>query len=159
MINNLIVDSGTSGIDFEGDPNGGPVPFGRIVNNTIYGASTPLGTGIKVANSAGPTILNNIISNVATGISVDASSSPNTVVGYTLFKGNTSPGTGWTDSQLITLTAAQPLFVNPANNDFYLEAGSAAIGRLAQQPAGTTDAGRGGSAAGHSAVSDSGTGV
>jgi parallel beta-helix repeat protein len=50
------------------------------VNNTIYGAAIPSGTGIVVSNNSGPTLLNNIVANTTTGISVDASSAPKTVL-------------------------------------------------------------------------------
>src|SRR5262249_32959615 len=98
---------------------------GRIVNNTIYGGSSPTGTGILVTNNGAPTILNNIISNTQTGISVDASSTSRTVVGTSLFKGNSSNGVVGPNG--ILLGAAQPLFINPATGNFYLRAGSPAI--------------------------------
>ena len=42
-----------------------PVPFGRIVNNTIYGSGGS-DTGILVENNAGYTFLNNILANLGT---------------------------------------------------------------------------------------------
>ena len=78
--NNLIVGGGQGGIQFLGDANPAGdslavVPFGRIINNTIYGQETPTGVGIQVGQNASPTILNNIFANLATGISVDNTSS------------------------------------------------------------------------------------
>ena len=49
------------------------MPFGRIVNNTVYGKSTPAGTGIRV-NIRQPDDMNNIVANTTTGIFIDASS-------------------------------------------------------------------------------------
>ena len=53
---------------FAGSPGvfGAPdasVPFGRIVNNTIWGGGSN-GTGIEVRDNAAPTILNNLFSNL-----------------------------------------------------------------------------------------------
>ncbi len=142
--NNLLVGNIAGGIQISGDPNGGPEPFVHVVNNTIYGATTttttttttptgtttttttgPAGIGINVINSASPTLLNNIIANTATGIAVDGTSGT-TVVGYDLFQGNTTNGV--TGTNAIALSPSAPLFVDAANDDFYLAAGSAAIG-------------------------------
>ncbi|OYV94712.1 MAG: hypothetical protein B7Z73_02695, partial [Planctomycetia bacterium 21-64-5] len=155
ITNNLIygVAQGGDGITFAGDPNtSGPlaaVPFGRIVNNTIYGGyvdanSNPVGTGINVANNASPTMLNNVLANLNTGIAVDASSrtlgSP-PVLGYNLFHNNVSDtadgalGRGsapiYDASQGGTLAANAPLFTtpttSPATANFYLKEYSQAI--------------------------------
>ena len=40
------------------------VPFGRIVNNTIWGGSSN-GTGIEVRDNTAPTILNNLFANLS----------------------------------------------------------------------------------------------
>ncbi len=39
LVNNLLAGNGLGGIQFSGDPAGGPSPFGRIVNNTIFGTT------------------------------------------------------------------------------------------------------------------------
>ncbi|MGQ0635934.1 MAG: matrixin family metalloprotease [Planctomycetaceae bacterium] len=138
IANNVIYDFANAaggagaGIQFSGDPNpaGQPAaaaPYGRIVNNTIYGGTTAKGTGILVSNNAAPTLINNIISNTVTGISVDGSSATRTVVGTSLFKGNTTNVSGVTATNSISLGSAQALFVNPATGNFYLAAGSLAI--------------------------------
>ncbi|MEM6779984.1 MAG: PPC domain-containing protein, partial [Planctomycetota bacterium] len=71
--NNVIV--GASGIQFDGDvqaePNR-PVPYGRIINNTLSGRGN--GTGIDVTGRAGPTIINNIVHNFGLGIDTDGQS-------------------------------------------------------------------------------------
>jgi hypothetical protein len=137
IVNNVISNFGQVGISFSGDPNtpvGGQavpvaaVPFGRIVNNTIYGGASPAGSGtvgINVGPNAGPTLLNNIIASSDTGIAVDPSSTATTVIGANLYAGNTANGPLGTSA--IVLPAGTPLFVNPGNRNFYLVAGSPAI--------------------------------
>jgi len=84
VTNNVVAFNGAGGILFSGEVNTGTeqlasVPFGRIVNNTVYGGGTN-DIGIRVENNAGPTLLNNIVAGLQTGISVDASSRSNTVI-------------------------------------------------------------------------------
>ncbi|MFN9196666.1 MAG: hypothetical protein ACK5WR_01175, partial [Planctomycetaceae bacterium] len=128
--NNVISNYAGGGIRFEGSGTGSPlgsVPFGRIVNNTLYGGSTARGVGISVADNAGPTIMNNIVANSATGISVDAGSVARTVVDTTVFQRNTTNLAGIGATNTIALTPLQPLFVNPAAENFYLAPLSPAI--------------------------------
>lgn len=133
VMNNVVANYGQAGIRFSGDAQAGSsplsvVPFGRIINNTIYGGVAATGIGIDITDNASPTVLNNIIANASNGIRIDASSAALTsppVVGANLFRGNTANGT--TGSNAIFLAAADPLFVNPANRNFYLAAGSQAI--------------------------------
>ena len=131
VVNNVISKSGTGGILFSGDPNAGngpvaPVPFGRILNNTIYGGTTPGGVGVAVTENAGPTLLNNLFANLATGVSVDASSRPTTVISASAFSSvgkQVSDGT----NQSLALTLSGNPFVDAEGRNFYLKAGSAAI--------------------------------
>lgn len=131
ITNNVIYDGGTGGILYSGDPQGGSlgaVPFGRIINNTLYGTNNG-DVGVRVEEAAGPTLMNNIIANFATGIVVaDATSQANTVVSRTLFQGNgtNSPNVG-TGSLPVILSPTDVLFVDPANKNFYLAEGSKAI--------------------------------
>ncbi len=146
IMNNVIADSGQGGIDFEGAPTGvtgtnpvtghamplpvAIVPFGRIVNNTLYGGPTAAGTGIYVANNAAPTLLNNVVVNFQTGINVDPTkgNNSNTVAGYTAYYGNGSDGTyGPANGEqgAIDLTASP--FVAPAKYNFYPVRGSQII--------------------------------
>ncbi len=133
--NNLIVGGGQGGIQFLGDANPAGdslavVPFGRIINNTIYGQETPTGVGIQVGQNASPTILNNIFANLATGISVDNTSST-TVAQRSVYQNNGTnlSGTvaGGFDVNSIALSPTASLFTDPANGDFYLVRGSAAV--------------------------------
>ncbi|MHB8954104.1 MAG: dockerin type I domain-containing protein [Pirellulaceae bacterium] len=129
IANNVIANSGTGGIHFSGDAATtgelGSVPFGRIINNTIHGNGS--GVGIQVSENASPTILNTILSNVQTGVSIDATSTT-TQMGGLLFKGvGTLSSTGQVGAYPIVLGASDPLFVDPANYNFLLAAGSIAI--------------------------------
>ncbi|TVS09583.1 MAG: hypothetical protein EA424_26790, partial [Planctomycetaceae bacterium] len=97
--------------------------MGKVINNTVYGGPSPSGIGIHITNAASPTVMNNIVANTATGISVDASSSglpSQPDITTTLFQGNSTPGTQGTNAILAPPSA--PLFVNPAAGNFYLAA-------------------------------------
>jgi hypothetical protein len=128
--NNILTASGTAGILFSGDPNTGnvpaaAVPFGRIVNNTIYGGETPAGTGVQVTDNAGPTLLNNLFANLARGVAVDGSSASRSVIGTSAYWNTTTQVTGVTQSDQIVLT--DDPFVSASTRNFYLAAGSRAI--------------------------------
>lgn len=123
LADNILDSNGDGGILFSGDANNtdlslGPVPFGRILNNTVYGVG--LGIGINVNESSSPTLLNNIVTNFQTGILVSANST-STVVGATLYQANkvNTVGTGL-GSFAITQAANAPLFVNAATHNFNL---------------------------------------
>src|SRR5690606_749897 len=108
--------------------------LGRIINNTIYGRDQELtGIGITVSENTSPTMINNIVSNFETGISVDATSQT-TVIGGTVYKGNSvnTVGTGVGSFALLLdpLTPSdpeQPLFIDAPNGNFYLAPNSKAI--------------------------------
>ncbi|NDC63034.1 MAG: hypothetical protein EBZ59_03405, partial [Planctomycetia bacterium] len=137
IANNLISGSGVAGIRFSGDAGAanGPaaaVSFGRIVNNTVSGGASQVGIGVSVSDNAAPTILNNLIANVVTGIDVDASSRSSgagddrTVIGTSAYWNvGTQVTTGVTQSQQLALDADP--FVSAATGNFYLRAGSRAI--------------------------------
>ena len=141
VMNNVIYGNGTGAIRFAGDAlTDAPVPYGRIINNTLYGSGgtlnpPPVGTtindtGIRVEDRAGPTMLNNIIANFNTGIFVDASSRPNTVIGGVVTQGNTTlsnpANVGFGDFPIL-LSNTEPLFRNAVGSNFYLNALSRAI--------------------------------
>ena len=122
VVNNIVSQSGQAGILFSGDPNTGAgalaaVPFGRIVNNTIYGGATAQGVGIDVRENAGPTLLNNLFANLATGVNVDVTSAPVTVVGTSAFHNVGAQVTGVASDRPLVLTANP--FVNAAAGNFY----------------------------------------
>ncbi len=138
--NNLVVSSGDGGILFGGFPfppydgqiftqGANAVPFGRIVNNTIYGGTLRSDSyGIRVEDYAGPTILNNIISSVGTGIEIDASSRATTVYDNTIYHNVVTPIAGGVLKNLDdVLGANDALFVDAERGNFYLDRGSVAI--------------------------------
>ena len=130
VANNVIASSGTGGILFSGDAATGAVPpavvsFGRIINNTLFGGTSPRGIGVDVTNNAGPTLLNNVFANLATGVRVDASSAPRTVVATSAFANTATAVNGVTQSQGITLSGDP--FVNAAAGNFYPVQGTAII--------------------------------
>lgn len=136
VINNVVASSGTAAILVSGDPNTGnvplgAVPFARIVNNTIYGGETQNGIGVQVTQNAGPTIVNNLFANLATGVSVDGTSRfdnlarQRTVVGTSAYWNTATEVSGVSQNLRIPLTSNP--FVNAAARNFYLVSGSQAI--------------------------------
>tara|TARA_R110001592_G_scaffold31886_3_gene111922 strand:+ start:37950 stop:54350 length:16401 start_codon:yes stop_codon:yes gene_type:complete len=132
--NNLIVNSTFAGIDITGDiisPES-VIPIVKVVNNTIYGGLQ----GINVFTRVSPTIVNNIIANTVSGISVLTTGGASVVVDANLFQGNLvngTMGTNWID-----LLDTEALFVDAAAGNFYLADDSKAIdsslNRLADRP-------------------------
>lgn len=133
ITNNMIYGSATGGILFSGDTrtgstSDGAVPFGRIINNTIVGLSGA-GIGINVTENASPTLLNNIVASLATGVRVDGSSMT-TVLGGMVYQNNANN----TGGSLLSvgdfpqvLAPGQPLFVDNNRRNYYLANGSLAI--------------------------------
>ena len=121
IMNNVIAANQGGGIRFSGDQAGGPagpVPYGRIINNSIVGMG--VGVGILVEQSASPTMLNNILADFNTGISVDASSqNAGTTIGYSLYRGNGTNSNAGLGVFSILLTSTDPLFVDQANRNYY----------------------------------------
>ncbi|MEC7567014.1 MAG: NF038122 family metalloprotease, partial [Planctomycetota bacterium] len=129
---NLMTDNVGGGISLAGNAGGGQVaavPFARLINNTIVG--TGGGTGIEVTNNASPTLLNNILNNLDTGIDVDASSG-STIIGGTLYANNTtdvSASTAGKGDFAIDIDAVggDPLFMDADSGNYYLAPGAMAI--------------------------------
>ncbi|MBT6847106.1 MAG: right-handed parallel beta-helix repeat-containing protein, partial [Planctomycetaceae bacterium] len=148
IINNLLYGNGdllnnTGGaIRYSGsatlvDGDVGAVPYGRILNNTLYGTlleGGAGGTGIRVDDAASPTILNNIIVNFDQGIDVDLLDSATTVVGGSVYHGNTDGQNSNAAIESFSVeydpsasAACSSLFVAPTPSDriFYLCGGDA----------------------------------
>ena len=126
VTNTVVANSGVAGIYFGGTPDtandtNSVRPYGRLVNNTIYGGGS--GIGIDVANNAAPTIMNNVFSELDTGVKVDSSSrldgagAESTVIGTSAFYLVGTEVDGANQSRGITLT--EDPFVNKARNNFY----------------------------------------
>ena len=125
--NNLLFGNLGGGIRFSGTNTlpTGAVPFGRILNNTVVGATAGAAgnsVGIQVDQNASPTVLNNILSDLGTGISVDGSSGT-TIVAASVYQGNTQNIIG--SAEVFSQQAIAPLFVDAATENFYLSAGTA----------------------------------
>jgi hypothetical protein len=136
LANNIVSNSGSVGISLSGDANaavgGRPVPvsavpFYRVINNTVFGGSTATGIGIQVGVNAGPSLLNNIIANTATGIAVNPTSVNTTVIGANLFSSNNNNISGATATNSIIVPSGTQIFRNAAARNFYPVAGSPAV--------------------------------
>ena len=130
--NNLVVNSGAAGIRFSGDPSAGdvssaPVPYGRIINNTVVGdPDGPGGIGIEVTDRAAPVLLNNVVAFLGTGIRIDGSSE-DTVVAFTAYSQNGADAVG-IDPALnggnalgtvpLVIGAGEPLFIDASGRNF-----------------------------------------
>ena len=123
ITNNLLHGNVGGGIRFSGTTVQplGAVPFGRIVNNTVYGTGNGE-TGIQVDENASPTLLNNILANLGTAIDVD-DTSDTTIVAASVYQGNTDDLNGVPEE--FAAQATEPLFVDAANDNFYLSGGTA----------------------------------
>ncbi len=117
---------------FNTTPQQSAVPFGRVVNNTVVGLGGTLegnnlyndrdfkDTGILVEDQASPTLLNNVVVNFDAGIKVDNTNALSTIIGGTLFQGNTdnARNIGIGDFA-IELPDSAPLFVDRERGNFY----------------------------------------
>ncbi len=159
--NNVIFGGQQGAIHFSGESRTAgeqvaAVPFGRIVNNTLFGVSGTLvprtqatDIGILVDDFAAPTILNNIVANFNTGIRVvpDGVSENLTVVGGQIYQGNAATTISGVASEDFAINLSNPdatalpngpncntdlhdpnvLFVDAVNENFYLQPCSNAI--------------------------------
>jgi len=133
VVNNAIVGVGNGAIYVSSDPatSGtqlGPVRSDRFMNNTLYGSEPVVSatTGIAVDKNSSPTILNTIVSSFGTGISIDATSGT-TVTGGNLYHNNETDSTAAMGFFDLSIQPNDPLFVDPANGNFYLDRFSSAI--------------------------------
>lgn len=132
--NNLIKNVVTTGIVFSGearDPDqpDGAVPFGRIVNNTIFGGETAQGVGLDIGNFASPTAVNNIFAGLQTGVVTQGANLGSTAVlaANVYHRNTTNRGLGLIETFGLDLAAATSLFVDPGEGNFSLVANSRAI--------------------------------
>ena len=134
--NNVITGPGVTGIVFSGTTSSDEhpqsvIPFGRIVNNTIYGGEGSAAIGINVNQNAGPTILNNVFAELSTGIVVDASSqydvsgNQRTVIGTSAFHAVGVEVRG--ADQNLGLTLDKSPFVNAPAGNFYPTVGTGIV--------------------------------
>ncbi len=104
----------------------GPVPFGRIVNNTIVGHGGEFlrdaeleDVGILVDENASVTMLNNIVANFTTGLQVD-SSSQSSIVASMNYHGNLRNAFNVGIGDLsVEMDSDEPLFVDIENGNYY----------------------------------------
>ncbi|MQG87358.1 MAG: tandem-95 repeat protein [SAR202 cluster bacterium] len=143
VTNNLVARNLSGGIRFSGDPNvigpDAPVPFGRIINNTIIGVGGALidgmegqDTGILVTDFASPTLINNIVANTSQGISIDQTSNT-TVVAGSLYQGNLINTNYGGEDFALAVSTVDPLFVDPrlGVDNYYLDPGTSSNPNLA----------------------------
>jgi len=131
ITNNVLAYNRGGGISLEGLADA--MPFVKILNNTIYGDILAVGTGISIGSNTAPTIMNNILANLNTGIALNGTNTEavyraNTYCGNLDVFGNVSNGEGTSANDLAQLLAAnEPLFVNEARGNFYPASGSKII--------------------------------
>lgn len=134
MSNNILAFNNEGGIYFGGNANSsetvGAVPFGRIVNNTVWGNGRESGdAGITVGSNSTATVLNNVVANCGSGIALDGSASSTLVSGYNAYYSNgvNSSGGASIGSNALVLRQGEALFVNPNKLNFYPAEGTRII--------------------------------
>jgi GEVED domain/Dockerin type I domain/Bacterial pre-peptidase C-terminal domain len=111
-----------------GDSVGADIDAVGAISSRPAQLFAPGGTGIRVGANASPTIINNVVVNNSTGIFVDPTST-STVIGATLYQGNTAntAGSASLGQFPITVATGVPLFTNPGNRNLYPVPNSPAI--------------------------------
>ena len=128
--NNVVVASGDAAILLQGDTNAnGSVAtsslFGRIVNNTVVGQG--VGDGIRVAGSASPTILNNVVAFFDEGIVTTADQFGDVIIGNNAYQNNTTNATIPISTSAIVVPQEVELFEDPARRIYIPATGSNVI--------------------------------
>lgn len=119
VMNNVLAGNRSGGVLVSGDNSNlvqAPQPFARIINNTIYGTRTG-DVGIRVEQLASPTLLNNAVANLGTGI-VNTSGANDLELFGTIYFNNATDTTG-TNLGAFPLTATSELFVDADGRNFY----------------------------------------
>ncbi|TWU41719.1 tandem-95 repeat protein [Novipirellula artificiosorum] len=129
IANNVIIADGGTGIVFSGEvaasgDSPAPVPFGRIVNNTVVGNGS--GVGIDVSQNASPTVLNNIVTDFATGLQI-AGNSASTISGSNAYRSNGTHSTAGLDSSDIIIPSNVELFQDSSVDNYIPADGSDVI--------------------------------
>lgn len=133
VMNSQLVANRAGGISVAGDPvtTGVPagVPYARLINNTIVGGLTgSTGTGILVQNNASPTLMNNVVTNSAIGLAIDASSTSTVVGGMVFHRNATNTSQSATLGQFaIVVPSTTEIFTNLAKGNLYPAANSPTI--------------------------------
>ncbi|WP_164101630.1 tandem-95 repeat protein [Candidatus Laterigemmans baculatus] len=130
VVNNVLVGNVTGGIEISGDPviasqGSGPIPFARVINNTIVGSGRSNDFGIRVETNANPTLVNNAIIDQTTGVQVTSGSTVE--LSGTLYAGNSTNSNVGLGSNAITVSSSSSLFVDAAGRNFIPAAGSPLI--------------------------------
>ena len=122
-----------------GDSVGADIDAVGAISSVAADILTPGGQGVVISNNATATLLNNVVVNTATGISVDVSSD-NTVIGGTVFQNNQAnvAGSATLGQFPADLEPNIPIFVSPGSGNFYPSPSSpvidASIDTLADRP-------------------------
>ncbi|MFK8112244.1 MAG: Ig-like domain-containing protein, partial [Rubripirellula sp.] len=127
VMNNILAGNRSGGVLVSGDPSNlvsAPQPFARVINNTIYGMQSG-DVGIRVEESASPTLLNNALSHLGTGILNTSGQNALEIFGSVYF--NNAADTVGTGPGAFPLTPTTELFVDPDARNFYPTATSSLI--------------------------------
>lgn len=112
--------------------NGATYGFTSMINNTIYGAASPAGTGVYFTTGTAQLLYNNIISGFETG-ATSTSTYIDTVSNYNNFYNNTpNDRSNWATGA--NDVDADPAFTDAANGDFRVGANMKAAGFPGQFP-------------------------
>lgn len=126
-MNNVLVANQQGGILVQGDslsPVPAPDIFARLLNNTVYGTGGS-DSGIRIDAGAAPTLVNNAVVNLGTGINMNGANGAIEIFN-TLYAGNGTNSTRPLEASALTPANAD-VFVDPATRNFYPIALSALI--------------------------------